>query len=62
MDQLGYNYEDIYFLSMISNTGVASAKSALEAARNYSGGGGGFSAGGGGFGSFGGGGGGGGFR
>lgn len=62
MDQLGYNYEDIYFLSMISNTGVASAKSALEAVRNYSGGGGGFSAGGGGFGSFGGGGGGGGFR
>ena len=62
MNEMGYTYEDIYFMHAISDVGVASAKSALDAARSYSSGGGGFSSGGGGFGSFGGGGGGGGFR
>ena len=56
MNQMGYDYDDIFFIYMISDTGVASAKSARDAANSYSGGGGGFASGGGGFGSFGGGG------
>ncbi len=62
MDRMGYTYDDILFIHMISYRGMRSASSAKSRAESYSSGGGGFSSGGGGGGSFGGGGGGGGFR
>lgn len=62
MDRMGYTYDDILFIHMISYNGMRSASSAKARAESYSSGGGGFSSGGGGGGSFGGGGGGGGFR
>ena len=62
MERYGYSYSDIYFIHMITTTGMKSASAARQKAESYSSGGGGFSSGGGGGGSFGGGGGGGGFR
>ena len=62
MEKYGYNYDDILFIHIVTNTGIRSASSAKSRAESYSSGGGGFSSGGGGSGSFGGGGGGGGFR
>ena len=62
MSEYGYDYNTMYFLYNVSNTGMKSANSAKARAESYSSGGGGFSSGGGGGGSFGGGGGGGGFR
>lgn len=62
MERYGYNYNDVYFIHMITTDGMKSASVARQRAESYSGGGGGFSSGGGGGGSFGGGGGGGGFR
>ena len=62
MDNMGYDYTDIYFIHSITRDGIKSASTARTRAQSYSGGGGGFSSFGGGGGSFGGGGGGGGFR
>ena len=62
MENTGYNFDNIVFLSNISTSGIHSASVARSRAQSYSSGGGGFSSGGGGGGSFGGGGGGGGFR
>lgn len=62
MDTIGYTYDDILFIHLITADGIRSASDARSRAQSYSGGGGGFSSGGGGGGSFGGGGGGGGFR
>lgn len=62
MDNVGYTYDDILFIHMISYDGMRSARSAKSRAESYSSGGGGFSSGGGGGSSFGGGGGGVGFR
>lgn len=62
MEEMGYNYNTIYFVHTITNDGIQSANNARARAQAYSSGGGGFSSSGGGGGSFGGGGGGGGFR
>jgi len=55
MDRYGYNYNDVYFIHTITNTGMKSASVARSRAESYSSGGGGFSSGGGGGGSSGGG-------
>ena len=62
MDSMGFDYDDIILINMMSASGIQSASTARSRAESYSSGGGGFSSGGGGGGSFGGGGGGGGFR
>lgn len=62
MDSIGFDYDDIILINMMSASGIQSASTARSRAESYSSGGGGFSSGGGGGGSFGGGGGGGGFR
>lgn len=56
------SYDNFYYITLCTSSGISSANSAKTRAENYSSGGGGFSSGGGGGGSFGGGGGGGGFR
>ena len=60
INEMGYNYDTIFFISSISSRGITSTERArhIERAQSYSSGGGGFSSGGGGGGSFGGGGGG----
>ena len=62
MDSMGFDYDDIILINMMSASGIQGASTARSRAESYSSGGGGFSSGGGGGGSFGGGGGGGGFR